>query len=127
MRQMTIHAHSRSNLRKEAFPNSDSKRNNRFPLKVFSEEVPQGLDMDEAAKVAAQMGMTTAELLGGAELPKAAIAWKYVHGQPLVDDEKLRKMPTNLQNFHAWYLSASKREQSILVEKSEQSITSVKN
>jgi hypothetical protein len=67
---------------------------------VFS-EVPQGLDMDEAVKLAAQMNITVAELLGSAELPKAAIAWKYVYAQPLVDNEKLRQMPTNLWNFHA--------------------------
>jgi hypothetical protein len=74
----------------------DSRLNNRFPLKVFSEEAPQGLDMDEATKLAAQMGITTAELLGGTVLPKVAIARKYVHGQPLVNDKKLHKMPTNL-------------------------------
>jgi hypothetical protein len=58
-----------------------------------------------------------AKLLGGAELPKAAIARKYVYGQPLVDDEKLRQMPRNLRNFHAWYLRASKHDQTILVAK----------
>jgi hypothetical protein len=41
--------------------------------------------MDEAAKLAAQMNITLAELLGDAKLPKAAIARKYVHGQPLVE------------------------------------------
>jgi hypothetical protein len=84
---------------------------------VFFKEVPHGLDMDEAAKLAAQMNITMDELLGGAELPKAAIVRKYVYGQPLVDNEKLHQMPTNLWNFHAWYLRLSKREQSMLVVK----------
>jgi hypothetical protein len=66
------------------------------PLKVFSKEVPQGLDIDAATKLASQMGMTTAQLLSGTELPKATIAQKYVYGQPLVDDEKLRQIPTNM-------------------------------
>jgi hypothetical protein len=35
----------------------------------------------------------------------------------LVNDKKLHKMPTNLWNFHAWYLSASTRDQSILMVK----------
>jgi hypothetical protein len=35
----------------------------------------------------------------------------------LVDNEKLRQMPTNMQNFHAWYLRASKREQTMFVAK----------
>jgi hypothetical protein len=104
-------------MRKETFPSSDSRQNNRSPLKVFSEEVPQGLNMDEAMKLAAAMSMTTADLLSGAELPKAAIARKYVHGKPLVDEEKLRQMPTNMRNLHAWYLVASKREQTMLVVK----------
>jgi hypothetical protein len=47
------------------------------------------------------MGMTTAQFLSGAELPKAAISLKYVHGQPLVGDEKLRQMPTNMRKLHA--------------------------
>jgi hypothetical protein len=73
--------------------------------------------MNEAAKLAAQMNITMAELLGGKELPKAPIARKYVYGQPLVDEKKLRQMPTNLWNFHEWYLKASKREQTMLVAK----------
>jgi hypothetical protein len=73
--------------------------------------------MDEAVKLAAQMNITVAKLLGDAELPKAAIAQKYVYEHPLVDDEELHQMPTNLRNFHAWYLRASKREQSMLVAK----------
>jgi hypothetical protein len=57
--------------------------------------------MDEAVKLAVQMNITVAELLGGAELPKATIAQKYVYGQLLVDNEKLRQMPINLWNLHA--------------------------
>jgi hypothetical protein len=87
------------------------------PLKVFSKEVPHGLDMDKTVKLAAQMGMTMAQLLSGAELPKAAIAWNYFHGQPLVDDEKLHQMPTHMRNLHAWYLISSKREKSMIVVK----------
>jgi hypothetical protein len=73
--------------------------------------------MDEAARLAAQMNITMAELLGGVELPKAPIARKYFYGQPLVDDEKLREMPTMMRKFHDWYMRASKREQTMLVAK----------
>jgi hypothetical protein len=44
--------------------------------------------MDEAVRLAAQMNITMAELLGGTELPKAPITWQYLYGQPLVDAEK---------------------------------------
>jgi hypothetical protein len=87
---------------------------------VLSEDIPQQqqlVNMNVAVELAAQMGMTMAQLLGGAELPKAAIAQKYIHGQPLVSDEKLNQMPTHMRNLHAWYLTASKREQTMLVEK----------
>jgi hypothetical protein len=76
-------------------------------LRVLSEDVPQQqhqVNMDEAAKLAAQMGMKVAHLLGGADLPKAVIVPKYVHGQPLVSDKKLRQPPTHMRNLHAWYL-----------------------
>jgi hypothetical protein len=73
--------------------------------------------MDEAAKLAAQMGMTVAGLLGGADLPKAVVVPKYVHGQPLVSDEKLHQLPTHMRNLDAWYLLASKHEQVMFVTK----------
>jgi hypothetical protein len=74
---------------------------------VLSEDVPQQQhqeNIDEAAKLAAQMGMKVADLLGGADLPKAVVVQKYVHGQPLVSNEKLRQLPTHMRNLHAWYL-----------------------
>jgi hypothetical protein len=104
-------------MRKETFPSLDSRQNNRSPLQVSS-EVPPGLDMDEAVRLVAQMNITVAELIGGVELPKAPISRKYVYGQLLVDDEKLREMPTMLWKFHEWYLRTSKRgEQTMLVAK----------
>jgi hypothetical protein len=74
--------------------------------------------MDKTVRLVAQMNITVAELLGGAELSKAPIAWKYVYGQPLVDDEKLCEMLTMLRKFHDWYLRTSKHgEQTMLVAK----------
>jgi hypothetical protein len=45
-----------------------------IPLEVFSEVVPPELNMDEIVLLAAQMGVTVADLLGGADLPKAVVA-----------------------------------------------------
>jgi hypothetical protein len=74
--------------------------------------------MDEAVRLAAQMNISMAELLGGAELPKAPLARQYVYGQPLVDAEKLREMPTMMRKFHDWYIKTSKRgEQTMLMAK----------
>jgi hypothetical protein len=86
--------------------------------------------MDEAVRLAAQMNITVAKLLGGTELPKAPLARQYVYGQPLVDTEKLREMPTMMwrfhdcemptmmRRFHDWYMKTSERgEQTMLVAK----------
>jgi hypothetical protein len=74
--------------------------------------------MDEAVRLAAQRNIIVAKLLGGAELPKATLAQQYVYGQPLVNAEKLREMPTMMRRFHDWYLKTSERgEQTMLVGK----------
>jgi hypothetical protein len=87
---------------------------------VLSEDVPhqqQQVNMDEAVKLEAQMGMKIADLLGGTDLPKAAVARKYVHGQPLVSNKKLCQLPTHMRNLHDWYLLASECEKTMLVLK----------
>jgi hypothetical protein len=74
--------------------------------------------MDEAVRLAAQMNISMAELLGGAELPKAPLARQYVYGQPLVDAEKLREIPTMMRKFYDWYMKPSEHgEQTMLVAK----------
>jgi hypothetical protein len=73
--------------------------------------------MEEAAKLAAQMGVTIADLEGGAELPTAVVAQKYVYRRRLVSEERYPKLPTHMQNLHDWYMLASKREQTMLVAK----------
>ena len=78
-------------------------------LKVLSENVSQVLqqNMEEAAKLAASMGVTVAELLGSQDdnLPKADVVPTYVPGKPLVSKEKLEQLPTHMRNLHDWYLS----------------------
>jgi hypothetical protein len=72
---------------------------------VLSEDVPQQQqqeNMDEAALLTAQMGVTVADLLGGADLPRVVVARKYVHGQPLVSKERYRELLTHMRNFHDW-------------------------
>jgi hypothetical protein len=88
---------------------------------VLSEDVPQQqqqANMDEAALLVAQMGVTVADLLGGADLPKAVVARKCVHGQPLVSKERYRDLPTHMRNLHDWYMLASEKDgQTMLVAK----------
>jgi hypothetical protein len=53
---------------KSDVPQLEQQAKQLTPLQVFS-GVPQGLDMDEAVRLAAQMNIIVAELLGGTELP----------------------------------------------------------
>ena len=84
------------------------------PLKVLSENVPPllGQNMEEAAKLAADMGVTVEALLGGQddELPMAVVAPKpiYVKGKPLVSKDRLRQLPTYMRKLHEWYMTADK-------------------
>ena len=70
------------------------------PLKVLSKDVPQAQQQDlvEAAKLAAAMGVTVAELLGSQDdkLPMADVAPTYVPGKPLVNEQKLKQLPTQM-------------------------------
>ena len=94
------------------------------PLKVLSKEVPQVLqqDLGEAAKLAAAMGVTVAELLGSQDdkLPMADIAPTYVPGKPLVSEQKLKQMPTHMRNLHQWYLREVKGVRIMIMAKVRQ-------
>ena len=91
------------------------------PLKVLSEDVPQVLqqDMEEAAKLAAAMGVSVAELLGSQDdkLPKTDVVPTYVPGKPLVSKEKLKQLPTHMRNLHEWYLRVVEGDRTMIVAK----------
>jgi hypothetical protein len=91
------------------------------PLKVLSKDVPQVLqqDMEEAAKWAADMGVSVAELLGSQDdkLPKADVVPTYVPGMPLVSKERLQQLPTHMRNLHEWYERVVKKDRTIIVAK----------
>jgi len=91
------------------------------PLKVLSKDVPQVLqqDMKEAAKWAAEMGLTVSQLLSSQDdnLPKAVVAPTYVRGQPLVSKERRQQLPTHMRNLHDWYLRFVKEDRTMIVAK----------
>ena len=62
--------------------------------------------MEEAAKLAADMGVSVAEFLGSQDdkLPKAPIVPTYVPGMPWVSQEKRAQLPTEMRHLHEWYL-----------------------
>ena len=91
-------------------------------LKVFNvpkvyEEHGGGVNMDEAATLAAQCGVTVDELFGAADaaLPTADIAPTFVYGEDLVSREQLHKLPTHMRNLHQWYLDACKEKKMYIV------------
>ena len=71
--------------------------------------------MEEAAMLAEQMGVPLADLLGGAELPKAVVARKYVKGEPMVSTERYQDLPTHMRNLHDWYMTVVKEGRERLV------------
>ena len=75
--------------------------------------------MGEAAKLAAAMGVTVAELLGSQDdkLPKADVVPTYVPGKPLVSTQKLKQMPTNMRKLHEWYMREVKEDRIMIVAK----------
>ena len=91
------------------------------PLMVLSTDVPQLLaqqqDMEEAAKLAADMGVPIAELLGSQDdnLPKAPVVPTYVLGMPFVTQEKSIQLPTSMRNLHNWYLRVVKEGRIMIV------------
>ena len=91
------------------------------PLKVLSKDVPQAQQQDlvEAAKLAAAMGVTVAELLGCEDdkLPMADVAPTYVPGKPFVSEQKLKQLPTQMRNLHQWYLREVKGDRIMIVVK----------
>ena len=80
------------------------------PLNVLSEAFPQLVmqqGMEEAAQFVTSMGVTIADLLSSQDdnLPKAAVVWKYVIGQPLVTKEEWDELPTHMRALDNWYMS----------------------
>ena len=63
--------------------------------------------MEEAKKLAADMGVALEQLLGSQDnnLPKAVPVRKYVIGQPLVTREEWPELPTHMRALHNWYMS----------------------
>jgi hypothetical protein len=71
--------------------------------------------MDEAATLAAQIGMTVEDMMFSDAVPRADIARKFVYGADLVSKERLHKLPTHMRNLHQWYLNACKENTSFIV------------
>ena len=64
-------------------------------------------DMEEARKLAADMGVTVEKLLGPQDdvLPKAVPVRLYVVGQPLVTRDEWLELPTYMRALHDWYMN----------------------
>ena len=47
------------------------------------------------------------QLIGGAPIPKAEVAYKFKLGKPLVTPEQLQSLPTQMYKFHERYMEMS--------------------
>jgi hypothetical protein len=89
------------------------------PLVVSSTIDPQQQDMKEAANLAADMGVTIAELLGEQDvnIPMAHVVPTYELGMPFVTQERSAELPTAMRSLHNWYLRVVKEGRIMIVAK----------
>nr|CAE04655.2 OSJNBa0061G20.11 [Oryza sativa Japonica Group]CAH66690.1 OSIGBa0097A15.5 [Oryza sativa] len=52
-------------------------------------------------------GPTVDQLVGGAPIPKAEVAYKFELGKPLIRPEQLQSLPTQMYKFHERYMDMS--------------------
>ena len=50
------------------------------------------------------------------------IKWKYVRGQPLVEPDKVKNLPTRMYELHDWYMKITKssNRESLIVQVKEE-------
>ena len=80
--------------------------------------LPQ-IDMEAAAALAAEMGVSIAELLSSQDdkLPNATLVPQYKVGMPFVTKEKHGQLPRAMRRLHNWYLQVAKQERTMIVLK----------
>jgi hypothetical protein len=90
------------------------------PLKVLDDaQVLPQIDMQAAAALAAEMGVSIAELLSSQDdnLPKATVVPEFKVGMPFVTPEEHKQLPTAMRRLHNWYLQVAKQERIMIVLK----------
>jgi hypothetical protein len=104
-----------STTNKEALKLSDYDRTLRKAYYKKSKPVPQlgeqphqvtGEDFGITDFIS-DTGLTMAQLVGGAPIPKAEVAYKFELGKPLVRPEQLQSLPTQMYKFHERYMEMS--------------------
>ena len=75
--------------------------------------------MEAAAKLAADMGVTIAELLGSQDdnIPKAPVVPTYELGMPFVTQQRSAELPIAMRSLHNWYLRVVKEGRIMIVAK----------
>ena len=71
------------------------------------------------------LGITVGQLLEIEPMPKLKeeeIKWKYVRGQPLVEPEEVKNLPTRMYELHQWYMNITKssNRESLMVKVKEE-------
>ena len=64
--------------------------------------------------------MTIAQLQDQQDFPKAELAYKYVHGKPLVKPNQVKHLSTQMQKLHDWYMQVTKEERIMLMVQVEE-------
>ena len=64
--------------------------------------------------------MTIAQLQGQQDFPKAELAYKYVHGKPLVRPDQVQHLPTQMRRLHDWYMQVTQEERIMLMVQAQE-------
>jgi hypothetical protein len=67
-----------------------------------------GVTEAQVIQASLDMNISVAQYLGLDDTPKAELAYKYVHGEPLVKIEEVSKLPTKMWRLHNWYMDFAK-------------------
>jgi hypothetical protein len=70
---------------------------------------------EETVQYAGEAGLSFEQMFGEGNIPTAELAWKYVHGEPLVRTERMPCLQTQMQNLHEWYIEFAEQGRKMIM------------
>ena len=92
---------------------------------VYVPEVGDVVITQEHIMQAEELKITVGQLLEIEDMPmirEQEIKWKFVRGQPLVEPDKVKNLPTRMYELHQWYMNITKisNRESLMVNVKEE-------
>ena len=88
------------------------------PIKVPTHQgFVADISMIQAAKFAAEAGISLSQLEVGQITALPEDSWKWEYGKSLVPPDQINLLPTQMRKLHHWYLKFTKEEQTMILVK----------